>query len=151
MAAASGQPRRHSLTWLQGLACGAVVALLPGVALLLGVLLLPGMLALLYDRQPGRPVARTVLLCASAATIRPVFALWDAGVSIEASLGLVTDLRVIGTAWSAAAVGWILAELSPVVALVILEAMTQAQAARLRAERDKLAAEWGFDEDGARQ
>jgi hypothetical protein len=31
------------------------------------------------------------------------------------------------------------------VTLVVLEAVTQTRAARLRAEREKLVAEWGFD------
>jgi len=147
MPAVARPPRRHSLAWLQGLGCGAVVALVPAMALLLGVLLLPGLLAVLYDRQPGRPVARTVLMCGTAASIAPVLALWGAGTTIDACVGLLGDLRVTGTAWSAAAVGWILAELAPVVALVVLEAITAARTARLREARDKLAAEWGFEEE----
>ena len=147
MPAVARRPRRHSLVWLQGLGCGAVVALVPAMALLLGALLLPGVLAVVYDRQAGRPVARTVLLCGTATTIAPVLALWSAGNNMDACLALLSDLRVMGTAWSAAAVGWILAELAPVVALVVLEAITQARAAKLRAEREKLMAEWGFEEE----
>jgi hypothetical protein len=64
---------------------------------------------------------------------------------MDAGLALLGDLRVVGTAWSAAAAGWLLAELAPVVTLVVLEAVTQTRAARLRAEREKLVAEWGFD------
>ncbi|HUN43376.1 MAG TPA: hypothetical protein VMU81_24030 [Acetobacteraceae bacterium] len=138
-------PRRHSLVWLQGLGCGAVVTLLPAMALLLGVLLLPGVLAVLSDQQPGRPVARTVLICGTAAAIAPVLALWGAGSSMDACLGLLGDLRVTGTAWSAAAVGWILAELAPVVVLVVLDAITATRTARLRAERNKLVEEWGYE------
>jgi hypothetical protein len=138
-------PKRHSLVWLQGLGCGAVVTLVPAIALLLGVLLLPGVLAVLYDRHGGRPVARTVLLCGAAPTVAPVLALWDAGNNMDASLALLGNLRVVGTAWSAAAAGWILAELAPVAVLVVLEAVIQTRAARLRAVREKLAAEWGFD------
>jgi hypothetical protein len=147
MPAMARTPRRHSLVWLQGLGCGAVVALVPAMALLLGVLLLPGVLAVLYDRQGGRPVARTVLLCGTAATIAPVLALWSAGDNMDACLGLLGDLRVVGTAWSTAAAGWILAELAPLAALVVLEAITQTRAARLRAARERLVAEWGFDEN----
>jgi len=146
MRAMARTPRRHSMVWLQGLGCGAVVALVPAMALLLGVLLLPGVLAVLYDRQGGRPVARTVLLCGTAATVVPVLALWGAGDNMDACLVLLSDLRVVGTAWSAAAAGWILAELAPVAALVVLEAITQTRAARLRAARQRLVAEWGFDE-----
>jgi hypothetical protein len=145
MPAMAKAPRRHSMVWLQGLGCGAVVALVPAMALLLGVLLLPGVLALLYDRQGGRPVARTVLLCGAAAVVAPALALWGAGKTMDASLILLSDLRVVGTAWSAAAAGWIAAELAPVAVLMVLEAITQTHAARLRATREKLVAEWGFD------
>jgi hypothetical protein len=108
-------------------------------------MLLPGLLAVLYDRQGGRPVARTVLLCGTAATVAPVLALWGAGNTMDGCLGLLGDLRVVGTAWSTAAAGWILAELAPVAATVVLEAVTQTRAARLRAARDKLVSEWGFE------
>ncbi len=147
MRAMARTPRRHSMVWLQGLGCGAVVALVPAMALLLGVLLLPGVLAVLYDRQGGRPVARTVLLCGTAAAVAPMLALWGAGNNIDACLVLLSDLRVVGTAWSTAAAGWILAELAPVAALVVLEAITQTRAARLRAAREKLVAEWGFEDN----
>jgi hypothetical protein len=140
-------PRRRSLAWLQGLGCGALAALFPAMALLLGVLLLPGVLAVLYDRQGGRPVARTVLLCGTAATVAPVLALWGAGDNMNACFVLLGDLQVVGTAWSAAAAGWILAELAPVVALAVLEGITQTRSARLRSARERLAVEWGFDEN----
>jgi hypothetical protein len=147
MAAKTGPSRRRSWAWLQGLGCGALAALVPGMAVLLAMLLLPAGLALLYDRQGGRPVARTVLLFGAAGAVRPVAALWAAGNNLAAALALLGDLRVVGTAWSAAAAGWILAELAPVAALLVLEATTQARVVRLRAERRKLAEEWGFDAD----
>ena len=74
-----------------------------------------------------------------------MIALWGAGNNMDASLALLGDLRVVGTAWSTAAAGWILAELAPVVVLVVLEAVTQTRAARLRAAREKLVAEWEFE------
>jgi hypothetical protein len=152
MASKAGAPRRHSLVWLQGLGCGAVVALLPAMALLGGVLLLPGVLALLYellyDRQGGRPVVRAVLLAGAAAVVRPAIVLWNAGNSMDACLALLGDVRVVGTAWSAAAAGWLAAELAPIVVLTLLEAGVQTKAARLRAERERLVAEWGFDLEG---
>jgi hypothetical protein len=145
MRAMAGAPRRHSFVWLQGLGCGAVVTLVPALALLLGALLLPGGLAVLYDRLGGRSVARTVLLCGSAACVAPGLALWGAGNGMDASLALISDIRVVGTAWSMAAAGWLLAELAPVVVLVVLEAATRTRALHLRAERDKIATEWGFE------
>lgn len=146
MARAAGTERRHSFVWLQGLACGAVVTLVPASALLLAVLLGPAGLALLLDRDPGRPTARTVLLCSGAACVEPVRALWSAGHTTDAALALLGDIGVIGTAWSAAAAGWLLVELAPVAARIALEAQARARTSRLRAARAKLAAEWGFGE-----
>jgi hypothetical protein len=130
--------------WAQGLLCGGLVALLPPTALLLGVLLGPALLALFLDRQPGKPIARSVLLCTLAASVKPVRVLWGAGHSMAASMAVATDPDVIGTAWFAAAAGWLLAELAPIGVRVVLEAISRSQAARLRAARAALAEEWGL-------
>lgn len=139
------QPRQHSLVWLQGLLCGAVVALATPTALLLGVLLGPALLALLLDLEPGKPTGRAVTLCAMAASVEPLKTLWTTGHSMATATGLLGDLHVIGTAWSAAAAGWLLAQLAPVAVRAALEAISVARAARLRAERAKLVEEWGLE------
>jgi hypothetical protein len=56
----------------------------------------------------------------------------------------VGDLNILGTAWSAAAAGWLLAELSPFAVRAALEALSLSRAAQLRATRDRLAEEWGL-------
>ncbi len=76
------KPRQHSLVWLQGLLCGAMVTLATPTALLLGVLLGPALLALMLDRQPGRPKARSIALCSMAASIDPLRTLWMTGHSM---------------------------------------------------------------------
>jgi hypothetical protein len=134
--------------WLQGLACGALAALAPGMALLAGMLLAPGLLALFLDRQPGKPVARAVILFALAACVTPLRAAWDSGQGPDAAVAQLSDLRVIGTVWSAAGAGWLLTQLTPVVIAMALEAASMARASRLRAERDRLAEEWGLEAPG---
>ena len=69
-------PRQHSLIWLQGLLCGAMVTLATPTALLLGVLLGPALLAIVLDREPGRPRARSIALCSMAAAVDPLRTLW---------------------------------------------------------------------------
>jgi hypothetical protein len=133
-----------SLLWLQGLACGALAALAPGMAFLIGMLLAPGLLALFLDRQPGKPVARAVILFALAACVSPLRAAWNSGLGLETGWELLSDPRVIGTVWSAAGAGWLLTQLGPVLISAGMEATTMARAAGLRAERDKLAEEWGL-------
>jgi hypothetical protein len=56
------------------------------------------------------------------------------------------DTQIIATAWSAAAAGWLLAQLTPVAVRTALEALSLARAVRLRGERSKLVEAWGFDE-----
>lgn len=143
--ASVGSGRSNALMWMQGLACGGLVALLPPTALLLGVLLGPALVALFLDGQPGKPIARSVLLCALAACVKPVRMLWAAGHGMAASIALATDADIVGTAWAAAAAGWLLAELAPVVVRVVLEAVSLSQARRLRAARATMAEEWGID------
>jgi hypothetical protein len=134
-----------SLIWLQGLACGAMVALVPAIALLLGVLLAPGLAALVLDHQPGRPIARSILLCGAAASVGSVRELWNIGQSVDASLAILGDISGIGTAWSAAAAGWLMVELIPIIVRAIMEAASLTRTARLRSDRAKLAEEWGSD------
>ncbi|HET8995858.1 MAG TPA: hypothetical protein VFN42_04260 [Acetobacteraceae bacterium] len=140
--------RQHSLVWLQGLGCGAVVTLAPGFAALLGILLAPGLVALLFDREAGRPMARCVLLTGMAACIAPVEMLWSNGQTVAAALGLLGDFQVMGTAWSASAAGWLLAELAPLGSRLVLEALARSRAARLRAQRQVLIESWGFGDGG---
>ena len=140
--------RASALMWMQGLACGGLVALLPPTALLLGVLLGPAIVAMFLDRQAGKPIARSVLLCALAASVKPVRTLWAAGHGMAASVALATDPDIIGTAWAAAAAGWLLAELIPVGVRVVLELASMTRVTRLRAARAALAEEWGLDGDG---
>ena len=125
--------RQHSLIWLQGLLCGALATLATPTAMLLGVLLAPGLLALVLDQDQGRPRARCILLCGMAAAIEPLRSLWTLGHTMATATALLGDVRNVGTAWSAAAGGWLLAEAAPVATRVALEAISIARSAKLRA------------------
>ncbi len=143
--AGAQQPRQHSLVWLQGLLCGAMVTLATPTALLVGVLLGPALLAILFDQEPGRPRARSIALCSMAAAIDPLRTLWNAGHTMATASALAGNARVVGVAWSAAAAGWLLAEILPIGVRAVFETMSLARAARLRAERKKLVEEWGLE------
>jgi hypothetical protein len=139
------QPKQRSLVWLQGLLCGAVATLATPTALLLGVLLAPALLALVIDRQPGRPKARSIALWSMAASVDPLRSLWVAGHTMAGATALVGNGRVVVAAWIAAAAGWLLAELAPIVVRVALEGFSVSRAARLRTARALLAEDWGID------
>ncbi len=132
--------------WLQGLACGTCVALAPGPSMLVGVLLAPAIAMLMVDRTPGRPAARAVLLCGAAASVGPLTMLWRmGGANTGNSLAMLSDPAVFSGPWAACAAGWLLTQMLPIGIRVVLEATSLSRAARLRAERERLAAEWGLE------
>ena len=136
----------RSVVWLSGLACGVLAAILPGIATVAAGLLAPGVVALRLDREPGRPVARTVLTCGLAGCVHPVITLWNTGQSFETAIVIVTDPTTIGIAWSAAGAGWLLTQIVPLVVRVALEAVALGQSTRLRAARSRIAEAWGLTE-----
>lgn len=134
----------RSLLWLQGLLCGALATLATPTAVLLAVLFSPALLATLLDRQPGHPIARCVVLCSLSAIVGPVGLLWSAGHTMEAAITLACDVEVVGTAWAAAAAGWLLAELLPVGVRMVLEVASRSRAVALGIARQRLETEWGL-------
>src|SRR6478752_5124019 len=102
----SGGGEYRTVVWLSGLTCGVLAAVAPGIATVAAGLLLPGAVALKLDREPGRPVARTVLTCGLAGCVRPVIALWNMGQSFDTAIVILSDFWILGVAWSAAAAGW---------------------------------------------
>jgi hypothetical protein len=135
----------RSYAWLQGLLCGAGAVLIPGPALLIGLLLAPGLLSMLLDQAPGKPMARAVLLCGTAAAIPPLAALWHGVGGIGEAIALLGDPTVLGAAWLAGAGGWVLNEIAPLLLRVGMDAASAARASRLKAERARLAEEWDLE------
>lgn len=134
------------MVWLSGLACGVLAAIAPGVAILVAGLLAPGIVALRLDREPGRPIARTVLTFGLAGCVQPVIALWNTGESFGAAVAIVTDPTTLGIAWAAAAAGWLLTQIVPLIVRAVLEARFLARTVRLRSVRGRLIEAWGLEE-----
>lgn len=147
-ASATGTGTGRSLIWLSGLACGAMVVMVPGVAAVVVSLLAPGLTALKLDKEPGRPVARTVLTCGLAGCVHPVLMLWNLGQSWETAVSIATDPSALLLAWALAAGGWLLTQVAPLLVRSALEAAAVARAARLRAMRERIAEAWDFDGAG---
>jgi hypothetical protein len=133
-----------SAVWLQGLACGAVVAMATPTAVLGALLLAPGIAALLLERRTGRPAARVTLLCGAAAAAAPLTALWQAGLGVGGALAAASDPTVLAGCWAAQAAGWLLVQLAPVLLRLAFDARAAAIAARLRTERARYESEWGI-------
>lgn len=134
--------------WLQGLLCGGMVTLATPTSLLIGVLLGPALLAIVFDRESGRARARCIALCSMAAAVAPLRVLWTSGHSMALAMALAGDLRIVATAWVAAAGGWLLAELMPIGVRTVLDAVSLARAAKLRSERVRLIEAWSAGESG---
>lgn len=131
-----------SAVWLQGLACGAVVAMATPTAVLGALLLVPGIAALLLERQAGRPAARVALLCGAATAATPLIALWQSGAGVGGALAAASDPAVLAGCWAAQAGGWLLAQLAPVLLRLGFDAHAATIAARLRSERARFESEW---------
>ena len=129
--------------WIQGLLCGAVLTLATPSAILLAVLLAPGWFGLMLDRGRGRLMGRAMLLFGSAATISPLLRLWREGHSYGPMMRLLGDLGVVGTGWLACLVGWLIAELVPVLWLVVLETRDRGRLVMLAKTRARIVEEWG--------
>jgi NAD/NADP transhydrogenase beta subunit len=136
---------KRSFVWLQGLICGAMVTLAPSLAIMLTFLLAPGLIALVLDRSPGRAVARGVLLFGLAAAVGPAKTLWEGGLAMPTAIQLMTDPLIFGTAWAAAAVGWLVGEVAPIVVEMVLTSSRKVRILKLEAARAKYAEEWGLN------
>jgi hypothetical protein len=145
-AKASKRPARGlgTAVWLQGLACGAVVALATPVAVLGGILLAPSIGAVLLERGTSRPTARVTLLCGLTAAASPLVALWQSGLGVGGAIATASDPRVLLSCWAAQGGGWLLTQVVPVLVRFALDAHAATVAGRLKAERARYEEEWGI-------
>lgn len=134
----------RSLGWMQGLICGGLVAWLPAMATLAAILLAPALTAYLADRNPSRVVGRAVLLFGAAIVPHSLIALWHAGSGMAASFGMAGDMRRVATAWAVQAAGWLMVELAPVLARLVLDTRAKARIVTLRRQRARLEDEWAL-------
>lgn len=128
--------------WLQGVACGVLLIVAAPTALLGAALLLPTLLAMLAENQPGRPVARAVLLFGLAGACAPFNLLWHGSHRLADAMLIAADIRVLAVAWSAQAAGWLLSQALPLLMAAFIEAKTRITIARLQKRREQLWEEW---------
>jgi hypothetical protein len=136
--------------WLQGLACGAVVAMATPTAVLAALLLAPAMAAFALERQAGRPAARVALLVGAAAAAPPLVTLWQAGVGVGGAVAAASDPGVLAACWAAQAGGWLLAQLAPLLLRLVFDLRAAALTRWLRKQREHYESEWGIPPAGGR-
>jgi hypothetical protein len=137
----------RSVVWLSGLACGVLAAVTPGTAVVAAALLAPGIVAVKLDQEPGRPIARTILTCGLAGCVHPIIMLWNAGQAFDTAIAIISDPANLGIAWSAAAAGWLMTQIVPLIVRAVLEGGALTRAARLRVSRAKIAEAWGLGDE----
>lgn len=136
----------RSMLWVQGLACGLLLAMAAPLALVLGVALAPSLLWAAFAPASAQGTGRVMLVYAVAALAPFTTTLWDVAQSWPAAQMLLEGMRVPALAWAAQGGGWLLGQVAPLVARMVLDARVGVRAARLREARERLRAEWGMDD-----
>lgn len=135
------------LLWFWSMAAGLLLLTAAPAAVLLGILLAPSVATYMLDRSAGRALARITLLFGAAAVVGPLVRLWTAGMGLDTAIELACGPGALAIAWVAQILGILLAAAAPQV-VVVLEAQSKLQAARLLAARAVLEAEWGIPPPG---
>lgn len=145
--AAVAKPGRS--IWLQGLLCGTFASALPASALLLAILLAPtALIAVMVDRTPSRVATRTMLMMGLMVAAHGINQLWHGGNSIAASLDLAANLRLTASAWGAQGFGWLITEVAPLAAGLVLDVRARARIASLQRRRAAFEHEWTLPGEG---
>ena len=129
-----------------GIGCGAVIAITPDIAAAIMVLQLPGFIVFVVDPTPGRGIGRTMLLFQAAASIGPITRIWYQCDGLNACVAMATDRRTVLTVLLAAAFGFVLTIILPMVLKIIDDGRIALRRAKLVAERQKLLEEWDLGE-----
>ncbi|MFT8895628.1 MAG: hypothetical protein ABF968_01540 [Acetobacter sp.] len=148
MTASVAKGQRGSLTkWINGLACGAALAWLPGYSLLIGVLLIPLIAVCLLDSNRGEVMARMMMPYAFAALVHPFHMLWNADGSMDAAVMLLMNPMTSVVGWCAAGGGWFVFEVAILGVKLTRQFQVRQRKAAIAKELATLAEEW--DEQAA--
>ena len=148
--AAKASPARSASSgwkWWQGMLGGMLLMVSPGAAMLLLVLSAPALLVMIADRTPRRVVTRTVILFSLAGAVEPVRAFLMTGHDIAAALDILIRSTDVPLAWLAAGCGWVLNELSCLIAAFLTGLRLSARKAALEAMLLEVRTEWGLAEE----
>ena len=150
MAAAKPVPANSGLggpmTWLMGMACGAVLAFATPTAILAGVLLAPAILVAVFDGAPGRGTTRVVFVAVAGLAFGPVWHLNASGPTIGSALEMLFEPSVLCPAWLAGACSWAVCEFLPLILLAAANRAATARIASLLEEAKALKAAWDLED-----
>jgi hypothetical protein len=130
------------MKWVNGLACGAALAWLPGYSLLIGIMLVPLITVYMLDSNRGEMMARMMMPYAFAALVHPFHMLWNADGSMEAAIMLLMNPMTSVVGWSAAGGGWFVFELAIVGVKLTRQLQVRQRKAAITKELAALSDEW---------
>lgn len=143
----SAAPAKKSASWIA--ACLVILAaigvFLPAALLLLGVGLVPAATAYITDREPGRPLFRTVLPLNLTGVMVYVVALWHDRGGLEEAIKILEAPLAWLVIYGAAGLGSLLHFAMPALITVILKDRLRRR--RMTQERliESMRAEWGVE------
>lgn len=144
-AAAVAPPRLAGVApWVLGLACGILVAIATPSAILAGTMLAPSALMLVFDKANGKPIARCMILCGLAASVRALVELWSGGHTITLALRLIADPDTLLFGWVSQAAGWVLVEIASLAMTLVQAVRVKSEIAAFRKARADLEQTWGI-------
>ena len=134
-----------------GMLLTIAAAALFGVLIFIGALpllclFLPALLALVLEREPGRPMTRTLLLFGVAGAWDSIAAFWPAGSLRGADWTALADVHALVRAWLAQAVGCLLAEAIGLGFVLLADRESARVKAACETEIAALKAEWSLSE-----
>ena len=141
--------RRDTVGLLLLIASLALFGLLIFVgALPLLCLFLPTLLALIVEREPGRPMTRTLLLFGFAGAWDAIGAFWQGWSLHGADVMAMPDVHAIARAWLAQAGGCLLAEVIGLGFVLLVDRESARTKADSEAEIAALKVEWSLNQPG---
>ncbi len=132
--------------WLQGVACGALLAFAPAMALLLAVLMAPAMATLAADMEKSRGTTRSVAIACAAGALAPAWHLWLTHDEFGVALALLSDPLTLLLAWGSGACAWSLCQVVPALLQSVWSVREAVRAQRIEAEMKQIRDEWHLDE-----
>jgi hypothetical protein len=109
-------------------------------------LLLPALLAVVLEREPGRPLTRTLLLFGIAGAWDPIAAFWQARSVNDVDWSAILGGRPLALAWLAQAAGCLLAEGAGLGFVLLADRESERIKAACQAEIAALRTEWSLTE-----
>ncbi len=121
---------------------GSMVSMPTVFTVLIGML--PAIVAFVVDHRPGRHTFQCVAALNFAGVAPVVMGLWQGGLDMDGAVAHLVNPFNLLAMYGAAAIGWGLVWLAPILTTVFVQTMLQYWANRLRAEDNALEQDWDF-------